>query len=156
MTAVAAGTALASLVAGLPPATAGGGGAAPPKGPRVADARCVKLCAGTRKATAGSKVELTGRHLADTGEVRFDAAGDSQLPVAPTKVRERAVKVKVPAGAVSGAPKVVDSLGRASSAPKELRIVSPDEIPEPGSFVLESARATPGSVCRTLPITGLL
>jgi murein DD-endopeptidase MepM/ murein hydrolase activator NlpD len=131
-----------SIGAGL--ASAAGGGITPPDPPELADVTCVATCAGVHKATAGSKVDATGRHLAHVTHVLFDAEAGGQIPVDPISVGSRSVKAKVPDGATTGRPKVVDSYANSDSSPTELQIVSPDQIQASGDFKLQAASAAPG------------
>jgi murein DD-endopeptidase MepM/ murein hydrolase activator NlpD len=133
---------VALLVAGTGVAAAGGGGVNPPAPPQLSDVTCLQTCAGVRKATEGSKVQATGRHLRNVKQVLFDS-GDGQIAVDPISTSRRSVKAKVPNGAKTGKPKVVDAYDGSSSSPKELEIVPPDQIPDDGGFDLKQAGATP-------------
>jgi murein DD-endopeptidase MepM/ murein hydrolase activator NlpD len=138
-------TAVASLSIGAGVALAGGGGIAPPDPPRVTDVQCVSTCAGLRKATVGSRVELVGRRLADVSAVSFIAAEGGRVRVVPLNTSARSVKAKVPEGAATGKPRV-EAPGGSDSSPVELKIVRPDQIPDGGDFELSSAKASPQKV----------
>ncbi len=119
----------------------GGGGVNPTDPPELTDVRCLSTCAGVRKATAGSKVELVGKHLKDVRTVSFNG-GDGRIDVEPSSTGRRSVKAEVPDGAESGKPKVADRVATDTS-PEQLTIVDPDEIPDGGDFDLGRATASP-------------
>ena len=133
-------TAVACLSMGAA-AWAGGGGVNPTDPPKLTDVHCLSTCAGIRKATAGSKVELTGSRLKDVSTVSFNGA-EGRIDVDPTSTSRRSVKAEVPDGAVTGKPRIDARLGFDTS-PKELVIVAPDEIPDGGEFQLSDADANP-------------
>src|SRR5204863_7052261 len=95
-----------SLCAGV--AFAGGGGITPPSPPKVNDVVCISTCGGIHKATADSKVQVSGRHLRHVTRVLFNADGGGRIAARPIAVARRAVKVRVPQGSASGKPKVTD------------------------------------------------
>jgi murein DD-endopeptidase MepM/ murein hydrolase activator NlpD len=129
-----------SLGAGI--AFASGGGVRPPNSPKVSDVVCVSTCGGMHKATVNSKVELSGRHLEHVTRVLFTAAGGGRVEAAPVRAARRSVRVKVPAGAATGRPKVTDSY-RTSRSPTALKIVDPGQIQHSADFKLRSASAKP-------------
>lgn len=119
----------------------GGGGVHPPEPPKLTDVQCVETCAGIRKATEGSRVELIGSHLKDVKTVSFDG-DDGRIEVDPTSSARHSVKAKVPQGAKTGKPKV-DGRSGSDTSPEELTIVDPDQIPDGGDFKLDRAQASP-------------
>ena len=134
----------ASLSVGAGWAFAAGGGVTPPEPPKVSDVVCVSKCGGVRKATASSKVQVSGRHLGHVSEVLFNAAVGGRIAVQPVTTAGRLVTAKVPDGATTGRPKVSDSYGNSARSPKTLRIVKPEQI-QSGSFKLRDASAKPRS-----------
>ena len=103
--------------------------------------QCLETCAGLRKATEGSRVELTGRHLKGVTKVSFD--GDTaRIEVDPISAERRSVKARVPVGARTGRPEV-DGRAGADTSPEVLTIVGPDQIPQGGEFKLDRAAARP-------------
>ena len=120
--AVPAAVVVASLSVCAGVAFAGGGGVTPPDPPKVTDVVCISTCGGIHKATTGSKVQLSGRHLKHVTQVRFNADGGGRIAADPIAVASRSVKVWVPDGAATGKPKVTDSYHSAKS-PTELKIV---------------------------------
>jgi murein DD-endopeptidase MepM/ murein hydrolase activator NlpD len=124
----------------------GGGGIDPPEAPELSGVSCLEACAGERKAAVGSRVELRGANLGGVTAVKFSAAGESRISVAPLSAEPRRVTAQVPDGAVTGRPKVADDLGNADTSPETLTIVSADQIPEAGEFQLRRADARPGKV----------
>jgi murein DD-endopeptidase MepM/ murein hydrolase activator NlpD len=133
----------ASLTVGAGVASAGGGGTGAPDPPVATDVVCVETCAGLRKAAEGSRVEVTGRHLENVVRVKFTGTG-GRIPVDPTSASAGAVQAIVPAGAVTGRPKVVDAYGESSTSPATLTIVDASAV-EVGSFKLNSADASPNT-----------
>ena len=133
-------TAVACLSMGAA-AWAGGGGVNPTDPPKLTDVNCLSTCAGIRKATVGSKVELVGSRLKDVSTVSFNGA-DGRIDVEPTSASRRSVKAEVPDGAVTGKPQIDARLG-SDTSPKELVIVGRDEIPDGGEFQLSDADADP-------------
>jgi murein DD-endopeptidase MepM/ murein hydrolase activator NlpD len=137
---VAVAVASLSICAGV--AFAGGGGVTPPDPPKVTNVVCISTCGGIHKATTGSKVQLSGRHLKHVREVRFKADGGGRVAADPIAVSSRSVKVWVPDGAATGKPKVSDSYHGAKS-PTELKIVPASQIEPSGNFKLRKASARP-------------
>jgi murein DD-endopeptidase MepM/ murein hydrolase activator NlpD len=135
--------AIAALSLSAGAAFAGGGGVRVPDPPRLDDVTCMETCGGLRKATEGSKVQATGRHLGHVTKVMFDGAGGVQIAVQPLSVARSSVKAKVPTGAVTGKPRVIDSYDNADGSPNELRIIDASQIPDDGAFKLEKANANP-------------
>jgi murein DD-endopeptidase MepM/ murein hydrolase activator NlpD len=125
-------------------AFAAGGGVNPPDPPKISDVVCISKCGGIHKATVGSKVQVNGLHLRDVSKVLFNAEGGSRITTQPITATGRLVTTKVPDGAVTGRPKVVDSYGTSATSPKTLRVVGPGQI-QYGSFKLRDASAKPRS-----------
>jgi murein DD-endopeptidase MepM/ murein hydrolase activator NlpD len=123
-------------------AFAGGGGVTPPDPPKVTDVVCVSTCGGVHKATADSKVEVSGRRLRHVSKVLFNAEGGGRIAAHPIAVARRSVKVRVPDGAATGRPKVTDSYHSARS-PTALKVVEPTQIRSSGNFKLQKASAKP-------------
>jgi murein DD-endopeptidase MepM/ murein hydrolase activator NlpD len=140
--AIPAAVAVGVLSLGAGVAFAGGGGVGPPHPPRVSDVVCVSTCGGIHKATAGSKVELSGRHLRYVAAVLFNVEGGGRVEADPVAVASRFVKVRVPDGAVTGRPKATDSY-HSDKSPTELKIVDPGQIQPSGRFKLRNASAKP-------------
>src|SRR4051812_11969854 len=130
-----------SLGAGL--ASAAGGGIAPGSPPELTDAVCVDTCGGMHKATTDSTVQLSGRHLSDVRRVIFKAKDGGRLKVRPSSAERRSVSAKVPDGATTGRPKVIDAYANTATSPTRIRIVSPDQIPDTGAFKLKELTAKP-------------
>jgi murein DD-endopeptidase MepM/ murein hydrolase activator NlpD len=123
-------------------AFAAGGGVNPPGSPEVSDVVCVSQCGGVHKATAGSRVQVSGRHLRKVSKVLFNAEGGGRIEVHPSSTAKRLVTAKVPEGATTGRPRVIDSFDNGDMSPKALRIVGPGQI-QSGSFKLRDASAKP-------------
>ena len=141
MLSVGAGGALAAGGGGV---GGGGGGVGLPDPPQVSEVRCLSSCAGVRKATVGSKVELSGENLGEARRVSFSAdADEGRLEVRAADISDRSVTAKVPDGAATGRPRLVDDLGNATPAPKKLEIVDESEIPNDAGFKLSEANAKP-------------
>jgi hypothetical protein len=134
---------MACLSIGAGIASAAGGGVAATDPPELTDAVCVDTCAGMHTATADSTVQLSGRHLSDVRKVMFRAADGGRLQVKPTAARRRSVSAKVPRGAATSRPKVVDAFDNTAASPTRIRVVSPDRIPDTGAFKLKDVAATP-------------
>ncbi len=111
--------------------------------PEVRDVRCLSDCAGTRKATAGSRVALTGRGLGATRDVSFDEQGGGRIEVEALTAEGREVTARVPDGAVTGKPHAVTGSGQRYRSPEKLVIVDPDDIPDGEGFELRSLEANP-------------
>jgi murein DD-endopeptidase MepM/ murein hydrolase activator NlpD len=131
-----------SLSLGGGAAVAGGGGVEPPRAPKVSDVVCTATCGGVRKATSGSRVELSGRRLGHVTTVSFNAEVGGRIEADPIAVAGRFVKVRVPEGAVTGRPKVTDAY-HFDTSPTELKIVDPGQIQFSGQFKLRNAQAKP-------------
>lgn len=135
--------AIAGLCVATASATAGGGGIDVPSPPRVSDVVCIETCAGVRKATEGSRIELSGRNLAAVEQVSFKAAAGPRVTASPSAISERSVTARVPEDAATGAVRVRDGYGNVAASPVDLRIVRPNQIPEAGTFALRAVRAKP-------------
>jgi murein DD-endopeptidase MepM/ murein hydrolase activator NlpD len=140
---VPAAAAALALATAAGAAAADGGSVGAPAPPEVREVVCLETCAGVRKATEGSRVELTGRNLANVEQVAFTAAEGGRIPVEPRRVEARSVIARVPAGAATGRPRVRDAFGNADSSPVALQIVAASSIPEGGPCRLSSANAAP-------------
>src|SRR6476659_1547642 len=140
--AVPAAVVVASLTVCAGVAFAGGGGVTPPDPHKVTDAVCISTCGGIHKATANSKVQLGGRHLRHVKQVLFSADGGGRIAADPIAVATLSVKVRVPAGAATGRPKVTDSY-RSATSRTTLRIVAASQIAPSGNFKLREASAKP-------------
>lgn len=105
------------------------GGVGAPGAVAVADVTCVVRCVDTRKATPGAKVEVRGRAMDQVSTVVFrGSAGPIRVP--PLRRARSAATARVPKGALSGRPYVVDSTGRKSRrSPHKLHILPPSAIP---------------------------
>ena len=129
-----------SVCAGL--AFGAGGGLTPPDPPEVTDVICISKCGGIHKATTDSKVQVRGRHLRQTSKVLFNAEQGGRIEADPVSVASRLVTAKVPDGAVTGRPKVIDSYDNTDISPRALKIVGPGQI-QAGNFKLRDASAKP-------------
>ena len=136
---VGAGAALAGGSGGLP--GGGGGGVGAPQPPSVKGVTCSDKCAGVRKAVAGSKVVVSGKHLDGVQHVLFASASGKRIVVRPKQVGKSAVQAMVPSGAATGKPKVNDAFGNDSVSPEALQIVK--HLPSSHGFKLTQAEATP-------------
>jgi murein DD-endopeptidase MepM/ murein hydrolase activator NlpD len=124
---VATAVALVSVCGGVALA-ANGGGIGAPEPPEVTDVTCQDRCAGLREATAGSRVQLSGRNLDYVSEVRFRQRGGGHVRSEPQNVTAGGLEAIVPDQAATGRPGVVDSTGTAAESPKELVIVAENEV----------------------------
>jgi murein DD-endopeptidase MepM/ murein hydrolase activator NlpD len=126
--------------------TAGGGGVGIPDPPKVKDVRCIRTCAGLRIGAVGSKVRLTGRGLGEATEVRFTAETGKRIPVTPYRVGDGSVRARVPDGAISGKPRVVDDMGGSAVSPIQFQIVATERIPPDPEFKMAAAEVRPNRV----------
>ncbi len=129
-----------SVCAGV--AFGAGGGVSPPDPPKVTDVVCISKCGGIHKATTDSKVQVSGRHLRQISKVLFNAEQGGRIETDPVAVASRVVTAKVPDGAVTGKPKVIDSYDNTARSPSTLKIVGPGQI-QAGNFKLRDASAKP-------------
>jgi len=134
---------MACLSVGAGLASAAGGGIAPGSPPELTNAVCVDTCGGMHKATTDSTVQLSGRHLSDVRRVQFKAKDGGRLKVQPISARRRSVTAKVPDGAATGRPKVMDAYANSATSPTRIRVVPPDQIPDAGAFKLKELTAKP-------------
>src|SRR5256885_543729 len=135
---------LAFVVAAL---TVGGGAlvsAANAAGPDPSpnDLRCIEGCAGKQTAAAHSLVRITGSGLKHVVGVSFRGRRD-RVAAEPTSSGTHRVLVKVPRGAATGPPRVIDRDGGRSTMRERLRIVTPGQLPERGSFKVLHADLSP-------------
>lgn len=124
LAAIAAALGVAAADAGAAP-----GGMRAPGDIAVADVTCMARCVGTRKATPGATVRVRGAALDQVSTVVFRGAG-GPIQVAPLRSRESDATARVPTGALSSRPYVIDSAGRKSHrSPHKLYILSPSAMP---------------------------
>jgi hypothetical protein len=111
-----AGTALGTTPFGVPPT----------RPARLRSARCLTGCADARTPLTGARLRLRGQRLRRTDTVLFlNAAGTADdVATRPLRRTRRAVDVRVPLGAVSGAVSVVDRDGIRASAPIDVPVAS--------------------------------
>lgn len=139
---VVAATAVASLCLAAGAGAGGGGGVGTGALPKVTGVTCVTSCAGSHKATVGSKVAFSGSHLRGMRRASFDRAGGGQVETDVLDASRSSVKVVVPGEATSGRPRLEGRDG-GDASPERLEIVGPDEIPDDGPFRLARSSATP-------------
>ena len=109
---------------------------------RPKDLRCIDGCAGRQTAAVGSTVRITGDGLKRVAAVEF--RGRTRWIAARPKVAgSHRVAVEVPPRAQGGRPRVVDGNDHAVRVPKLLRVVSPERLPERGSFDLLDSDVRP-------------
>jgi murein DD-endopeptidase MepM/ murein hydrolase activator NlpD len=127
--------ALAAIAAAMGSGAAAAGAAVAPGGVgaagtvAVADVTCVARCVDTRKATPGAKVRVHGLALDQVSSVVFrGSAGPIQVP--PLSAAEAVATARVPRGAISSRPYVIDSAGTKSRrSPHKLHVLPPTAIP---------------------------
>ncbi len=127
--------ALVTSIAAMGSFAAGAGAAVPPGGVgapgavAIADVTCVAKCVDTHKATPGAKVRVRGLAMDEVTQVVFrGSAGPIQVP--PLRSSEVVATARVPSGAISSRPYVIDSAGRQSSrSPRKLHILPATAIP---------------------------
>lgn len=123
--------AVAAAISGVVPsqASAVAGGLGTSGTVALADVTCVVQCVDTRKATPGAKVKLRGLGMDEVASVVFRGEV-GPIQVSPLRANDVAAVARVPSGARSGRPYVVDSLGVPSRrAPRKLHILPPSTIP---------------------------
>jgi murein DD-endopeptidase MepM/ murein hydrolase activator NlpD len=122
---IAALVAVASFGAGLVFAGAADAAAGEPAVDGVA---CATDCDG-KAAAIGSSVEITGSGLEAVEVVKFSSNEDRRVKAKPDDTAGDMVEVTVPAGAVTGKPRVVDSDRNKATSPKELVIADAGSEP---------------------------
>ena len=120
---------VALMAVGTCAALGAGGGIAPPASPTLTDVICQDGCSGLREASAGSRVQLSGRNLDYVEQVRFDQEGGGRVTAEPQNVSGTSVEAIVPEEAATGKPQVVDSMGVVADSPEELRISDSSAVP---------------------------
>jgi murein DD-endopeptidase MepM/ murein hydrolase activator NlpD len=140
---LAAAVAAVTLSVGVAASLAAGGGVRPPDAPKAGDSVCIATCGGVHKATANSRIQISGRHLKHVTRVRFTARQGERIGARPVSKTDRTVIAKVPKDAATGRPRVTDPYGNSSTSTTRLRIVSADRIPDSGSFKLRDVSAKP-------------
>lgn len=117
-TIVAVTCGLLTLLGATDSAIAGPGGAFASDPARITAVRCVAGCAGVDSAAAGSVLRVRGRSMRDVAKIVFlGGPGDGDNATAPAgHQRDTSVDVVVPAKAVSGRLRAVNSDGARSAA----------------------------------------
>ncbi len=111
-------------------------------GPNAMDVRCIDGCAGKQTAAAHSLVRITGSGLKHVTEVSFRGRRH-RVASEPASSGGHRVLVKVPRGATTGPPRLIDRGGDRSTMRERLRIVPPGRLPERGSFKVLDTDLTP-------------
>jgi len=129
---VAAAVALAATVLAAAPAGAAvaPGGLGAPGKVALADVTCVAKCVDTHKVTPGAKVRVRGVAMDQVRHVAFRGASGPVM-AAPLLRSEKATTARVPRGALSGRPFVIDTTGKRSRrSPHRLYVLPPSAVPE--------------------------
>jgi murein DD-endopeptidase MepM/ murein hydrolase activator NlpD len=113
--------------------------------PHPTDVRCIEGCAGKQTAAPHSLVRVTGSGLKHVVSVSFRARRH-RTSAEPTSSGSHRLLVKVPRGAVTGPPRVIDRSGAHSTVRERLRIVSPGKLPKRGSFKVLDTDLSPHTV----------
>jgi murein DD-endopeptidase MepM/ murein hydrolase activator NlpD len=126
---VTLGAAVLGMAAGAADASPAPGGVGAPGKVAIADVTCVSRCVDTRRATPGATVEVRGVAMDRVSAVVFrSATGPLQVP--PVRGSEIAATARVPRGALTGRPYVIDAAGRRSSrSPRKLYVLPSSAIP---------------------------
>ena len=135
------GPAAAGLIALAGVGAAGGEAGSSAGPPRPTQTTCLERCAGRQTAAVAATVRITGRRLARVTEVYF-RDGPGQVGRTPTTTGRHRVLVRVPRGARTGRPRLVDADGHRVAAPR-LRIVSPGALPARASFTVLGSKVRP-------------
>jgi len=136
----AVGLAVLSLGAGAAAGSGGGIGVSDP--PEVSDVVCTDRCLDVRTVTETGRVEISGKNLRSIESVRFPAQ-DGRIAVEPRSTSATSVISKVPVGAMSGRPSVVDEFGSKAASPVELKVRPEDAIESVEGFEVTKAKASP-------------
>jgi murein DD-endopeptidase MepM/ murein hydrolase activator NlpD len=86
--------------------------------------------------------EITGKNLSAVNAVKLRSA-DGKVKVDPIAAKETSVKFKVPRGAISGKPVLLDEYGAAVASPVKLKVKPEAELTEVEGFELRKAAAAP-------------
>lgn len=129
------GASLAAGVLAAAPTALGGGQAPSPK-----HLACLSECAGARAAAVGGQLRVSGHGLGGVSEVRFPGE-TTPIGVPPDRAEAGKLVVTMPAGAVTGRLRLVESSGAKATLHERLRVADASEVP-PG-FELERARVSP-------------
>lgn len=130
-----------TMGAGVAAGSAGGGGIGVDPAPKITDVVCTERCLDLREVAVSGKLELSGRNLDAISEVKFPAK-HGRTSAAPTAVSTTEVVVRVPDGATSGKPSLVDDVGRTAVAPIEVEVEPKDSVEDVGKFSVSRAEAS--------------
>ena len=100
-----------------------------PGQPDVEDVHCLSRCVARHKATPGALVVLRGTTLDNVSRVVFSTREGAMRTEVVYRDSSR-VKTRVPPGAVSGRPAVIDTYGSRARSPVKLHVVPASEIPD--------------------------
>lgn len=129
LVALSAAVAVATSAAPAAAAVAPGGLGAPGE-VALADVSCVARCVDTHKVTPGATVRVRGVAMDRVDRVAFRGASGPVL-ARPLQRSEKAATARVPSGALSGRPFVIDSAGKRSRrSPHKLYVLPPSAIPD--------------------------
>jgi murein DD-endopeptidase MepM/ murein hydrolase activator NlpD len=120
----------------------GDGGITAPQPPEPRDVRCLERCLDARVVTETGIAEITGKNLSAVNAVKLRSA-DGKVKVDPIAAKETSVKFKVPRGAISGKPVLLDEYGAAVASPVKLKVKPEAELTEVEGFELRKAAAAP-------------
>jgi len=136
----AVGLAVLSLGAGA--AAGSGGGVSVSDPPEVSDVVCTDRCLDVRTVTETGRIEISGKNLRSVETVKFPAQ-EGRIAVEPRSVSRTSVTAKVPVGARSGKPSVVDEYGSKAASPVKLVVKPEAAIESVEDFEVTKAEARP-------------
>jgi len=137
------GAAIATTVlVGAGAASGDDGGVTAPSPPEVDSARCLERCLAPRTVAETGIAELSGHDLAAVKTVRVSGE-DGNLQIEPKRTTGSRVQFKVPRGALSGKPVVIDDFGNKARSADRLKVVGEGRIEEVEGFDVTAAEATP-------------
>lgn len=134
--------AIAALAGGAAVASGKDGGVSAPSPPEPKDVRCVERCLDVRKVTETGIAEISGKNLDAVRAIRLDS-DKGKILAKPGKPSARAVRFKVPRGATSGKPVVIDDYGNKVRSSVRLTIKDESAIESVSGFSVRKSQATP-------------
>lgn len=128
--ATATGVVAAAILASPAGAAVAPGGLGAPGEVALADVNCIARCVDTHKVTPGAKVRMRGIAMDRVQKVAFRGASGPVL-TRPLRRSESAATARVPKGALSGRPFVIDTTGKRSRrSPHKLFVLPASAIPD--------------------------
>ncbi len=120
----------------------GDGGITAPKPPEPKDVRCLERCLDTRVVTETGTAEITGKNLGGVTAVKISSE-EGRIQIESPKASANSVRIRMPRGATTGKPLLLDDYGNRVRSPVKLGVRPEEALTEVDGFDVRETEATP-------------